>query len=199
MWQVYCKINILYVAITYFIFKCLDMKPFAKKQLLILLAGCFACFVPGKLQAQRLFFLYAHGLYANPVDKNFKNNNNYGAGVEGGAAVGWGKTFIVGTIGYTSFSASDKNTAGSTSYVPMKVGLRQYVFSKFIYLHGDIGVGKIKNDLYDYSPFSGDVGVGVKFAAFEAQLDYDGFTRKSPEPSGYASWIGIKAGFNLGL
>jgi hypothetical protein len=58
---------------------------------------------------------------------------------------------------------------------------------------------KVKNDLYDYSPFSGDVGVGVKFAAFEAQLDYDGFTRKSPEPSGYASWIGIKAGFNLGL
>ncbi|QEC67391.1 hypothetical protein FRZ67_08805 [Panacibacter ginsenosidivorans] len=175
------------------------MTPFAKKQLLILLAGCFACFVPGKLRAQKLFFLYAHGLYANPVDKNFKDNNKYGVGVEGGAAVGWGKTFIVGTVGYTSFSNSDKNTAGKTSYVPLKVGLRQYVFSKFIYLHGDVGAGKIKNDLYDYSAFSGDIGVGIKLTAFEVQLDYDGFTRKSPEPSGYASWIGIKAGFNLGL
>ena len=37
----------------------------------------------------------------------------------------------------------------------------------------------------------------VKLGMFEAQLDYDGFSRN--DPSGYASWIGIKAGINIGL
>jgi len=176
------------------------MTPFAKKQLIVLLlTGCFSGIVP-QVKAQRLFFIYAHGLYASPVDKNFKNGYNSGPGIEGGAAIGWGKTFIVGTVGYTSFSDKDNNTTGSTKYVPVKLGLRQYIFLKKIYVHGDLGIGRIKNNLYNnQSRFSGDVGVGAKLAGFEVQLDYDGFTRKSPEPSGYSSWIGVKAGFNFGL
>lgn len=171
---------------------------FKKKWTLLLLTGSLM-FLSEDTLAQKLFFIYAHGIYANPVDKNFKGNYSSGLGVEGGASVGWGKTFLVGTIGYTNFFDTDKNTAGNTTYVPLKLGLRQYVFSRLIYLHGDLGIGKIKNDLHDYSGFSGDVGVGAKFAGFEVQVDYDGFTRKSPETSGYSSWIGIKAGFNIGL
>lgn len=152
---------------------------------------------PMGLHAQRLFFIYGHGLYAMPVDKNFKEGYSSGIGAEAGAALGWNKTFIVGTIGYTSFFDKDNNPAGKTSYVPLKAGLRQYVFLKMIYLHGDLGIGNIKNDLTTDTRFSGDIGAGVKFGGFEAQLDYDGFTRK--DPSGYASWIGIKAGFNIGL
>jgi hypothetical protein len=189
-----------FVCCSNFIFKIHDMTPFAKKQLIVLLVTGFFFGIVPQVKAQRLIFIYAHGLYANPVDKNFKDNYNSGLGIEGGAAVGWGKTFIVGTVGYTSFFDSDKNTSGNISYVPLKIGLRQYIFSKFVYLHGDLGIAKIKNDLYNnQSRFSGDIGAGVKFTSFEMQLDYDGFTRKSPDVSGYSSWIGIKAGFNLGL
>lgn len=147
--------------------------------------------------AQHLFFLFGHGVWVSPADKNFNNNYQSGVGVEGGAAIGWNKTFIVGTIGYSSFPSGGSNTNGSLSYVPMKAGLRQYIFSKLLYLHGDVGIGKISDDKTSRSPFSGDIGAGVKFGIFEAQLDYDGFTRS--DPSGYASWFGIKAGINIGL
>ena len=66
-----------------------------------------------------------------------------------------------------------------------------------IYIHGDLGVGKIKNKVMSHSRFSGNIGAGLKFAGFEAELVYDGFTRENP--SGYASWIGIKAGISIGL
>lgn len=153
--------------------------------------------ITAKTSAQQLFFLFGHGVWANPSDKNFKDTHKTGLGVEGGAAIGWNKTFIVGTIGYSSFGADGPNTKGSLSYVPLKAGLRQYIFSKLIYLHGDLGIANIKDDGGSRSPFSGDIGAGVKFGMFEAQLDYDGFSRS--DPSGYASWIGIKAGINIGL
>lgn len=175
------------------------MTAFAKRQVLFLLLSFILCSTAQKLLAQKLFFLYAHGVYANPVDKNFKDGYHAGLGVEAGAAIGWNKTFIVGTAGYTSFSDKDNNATGNISYAPVKIGIRQYVFSKFIYVHGDLGIGKIKNDVLDDTRLSGNIGAGVKLAGFEVQLDYDGFIRKSPEASGYASWIGIKAGFNLGL
>lgn len=152
------------------------------------------------VNAQKLFSIFAHGLYASPVDKNFKGNYNSGLGVEGGVSIGFGKTFLVGTVGYTNFFNSDANKGGDLQYIPMKVGVRQYVFSKLIYLHGDLGIGRIKAENYNNeSRFSGDIGVGVKLTAFEVQLDYDGFTRRTPEPSGYSSWIGLKAGINLGF
>lgn len=176
------------------------MISIVRKPVKYLVLMCLLFCVCKNVQAQKLVFLYAHGLYANPLDKNFNNNYNSGIGVEGGAGLGWGKTFLVATIGYSSFSGSDKNTYGRVKYVPMKLGLRQYIFSKMIYLHGDLGIGRIKNDLYNnQSRFSGDFGAGVKFAGFEVQVDYDGFTRNTPEPSGYSSWIALKAGFNLGL
>lgn len=147
--------------------------------------------------AQQAFFLFGHGVYNMPSDKNFKNNYNAGVGVEGGAAIGWNKTFIVGTIGYSNFGNESGVAGGNISFVPYKIGLRQYIFSKLLYIHGDLGAATISNDDYKESRFSGDIGVGVKLGSFEAQLDYDGFTRS--EPSGYASWIGIKAGFAIGL
>lgn len=156
--------------------------------------------------AQRLVFLYAHGAYAAPLDKNFSNNFTTGLGAEGGAGIGWKKTFIVGTIGYTNFfhknvalidSVGPTISPSDLHYIPIKVGLRQYIFMKTIYLHGDVGLGNIKDKYASDTRFSGDIGAGVKFAGFEVQLDYDGFTRK--DPSGYASWIGVKAGFNIGL
>jgi len=150
-----------------------------------------------QLYAQHLVFIYAHALYAAPVDKNFKNNYTSGLGLEGGAAIGWNKTFLVGTIGYSNFFHESENLGGDLHYVPFKAGLRQYIFLKDLYIHGDLGIGKLNDKIGSDTQFSGDIGAGIKFAGLEVQLDYDGFTRS--DPSGYASWIGIKAGFNIGL
>lgn len=150
-----------------------------------------------QLNAQHLVFVYGHALYASPLDKNFQNGYNSGIGAEAGAGIGWKKTFLVGTIGYTNFFHKSIVEEGDLHFVPIKAGLRQYLFLKNLYIHGDVGLGTIKNKVTSDTRFSGDVGVGIKFVGLEAELDYDGFNRK--DPSGYASWIGIKAGFALGL
>jgi hypothetical protein len=150
-----------------------------------------------KLNAQHLILLFGHGIYATPTDKNFKTGYNTGLGAEAGGGVGWNKTFIVGTIGYSHFFKEGENSAGDVNIVPLKAGLRQYVFSKLIYIHGDLGVDKIKNKISSDSRFSADIGAGIKLPFFELQVDYDGYTRDNP--SGFASWIGFKAGFSFGL
>jgi opacity protein-like surface antigen len=168
---------------------------FGKKMLLLFITLFFAGV--GELNAQHLVFVFGHALYAPPVDKNFKNNYTSGLGVEGGAGIGWNKTFLVGTIGYSNFFHESGNDGGDLHYIPFKAGLRQYIFLKDLYIHGDVGLGKINDKTGSASRFSGDIGAGIKFAGLELQLDYDGFTRS--DPSGYASWLGIKAGFNIGL
>jgi hypothetical protein len=157
----------------------------------ILVAYC------NNLHAQHLVLLFGHGIYAAPEDKNLKNGYNTGLGAEAGAGIGRNKTFIVATIGYSHFFKENSNPAGDVSVVPLKAGLRQYVFSKLIYIHGDLGVDKITNKISSDSHFSGDIGAGIKFGIFELQLDYDGYTRD--DPAGFSSWVGFKAGFAFGL
>src|SRR6266496_2980570 len=149
------------------------------------------------LQDNRFVFLFGHAVYAAPAEKNLKDGYNTGLGAEAGAGVGWNKTFLQATIGYSHFFKQGDNSAGDISIVPFKAGLRQYVFSKMIYVHGDLGMDKIADKITSEGRFSGDIGAGIKFAGFEVQLDYDGYTRSNP--SGFASWIGFKAGFAIGL
>jgi hypothetical protein len=164
---------------------------------LLLVSGCF---LPVRLPAQKLFFLFAHGQYAGPVDSYFNHNYNAGWGVEGGAAIGTGNTFLIGTIGYTSFSAASGNSLGNESYVPIKGGLRHYLLvGKILFMQVDAGVANIKNQVVNSTRFSGDLGMGVKLGPFEVMAVYDGFARPDSETSGYSSWIGIKAGARLGL
>ncbi|HTQ65329.1 MAG TPA: hypothetical protein VMI12_11050 [Puia sp.] len=173
-----------------------------KKLNFILIIICISTiFLPRSLSAQKLIFLFGHLQYALPVDNYFKNNYDHGLGVEGGAGFGTGRTFLVGTIGYTSFSNTAKNsTYGSTSYVPIKVGLRHYLFvGKILFLSVNAGVGLINNNVQNSSRFSGDIGLGLTLGPFEIIADYDGYTRTSAENSGYSSWIGIKGGVRFGL
>ena len=151
-------------------------------------------------QAQKLFFLFAHGQYASPVDANFKNNYSYGLGVEGGVGIGTGKTFFMGTTGYTFFNDRSGHDAGNLTYVPLKIGVRHYLLvAKILYLQADAGVATIHNKSTGSttSRFSGDIGAGVKLGPLEVGMSYDGFSRS--DPSGYASWISFKAGWRLGL
>ncbi len=164
----------------------------------VLLGFCLLVLM-NTVHAQKLVFLFGHAVYGTPSDKNFKDNYKYGLGIEAGAGLGWEKTFIIGTSGFSEFKSADGNMLGHIVLIPVKLGLRQYVFSKMIYLHGDFGIMNIKykNASTSESKFSGDFGAGVKLAGFELQMDYDGFSRS--DPSGYASWISLKAGFAIGL
>ncbi|HEX4850617.1 MAG TPA: hypothetical protein VFV08_07420, partial [Puia sp.] len=127
------------------------------------------------------------------------HNYNYGLGAEGGAGIGTGRTFFVATLGYSSFSAVSDSKYGSTSYVPIKGGIRHYLPGKILFVNADLGVAHIKNNLANSSRFSADFGLGVKLGPFEVMANYDGYARTSVENSGYSSWIGIKAGFHFGL
>ena len=157
-------------------------------------------FSNGKAYSQKLVFLFGHVIYGIPVDNYFKNNYNYGAGVEGGVGIGTGRTFLTGTIGYSSFITPSSNHYGNTSYVPIKGGLRHYLFvGKILFINVDAGAGLIKNSIVNYTSFSGDLGIGVKLGPTEIIAQYNGFTRSGFENSGYSSWIEIKAGMRFGL
>jgi hypothetical protein len=168
-----------------------------KKIILRFVASTMFAIYCNNLKAQHVILLYGHGIYATPTDKNFKRGYNTGVGIEGGGGIGWNKTFIIGTIGYTHFFKESDNSAGDAGIVPFKAGLRQYIFSKLIYIHGDVGIDKIKNKISSDSRFSADIGAGIRLGLLELQIDYDGFTRD--DPSGFASWVGFKAGFAFGL
>lgn len=173
------------------------MKNYLGKKLIFSLFILSAAGFFNNLQAQRLVFLFGHAVYSSPAGGSFKDNYKYGAGAEAGVGVGLlGKTFFTGTLGYTSFVHSSSNSSGNISYVPIKAGIRHYLFAKILFIHGDLGVGIINNKNADKSStkFSGDIGAGVKLAGLEILADYDGF---AGTPSG--SWIEIKAGFNFGL
>jgi hypothetical protein len=151
------------------------------------------------VQAQKLFFLFAHGQYLTPIDKDLKNAYNFGAGAEGGAGIGLGKTFLTGTIGYSVFDAKKGTGLSNLTMVPMKLGLRHYFLPmNLIYIHADAGVVNLKAKGSDsQSRFTGDIGAGVKLGPLEAGIAYDGFSKK--DPSGYASWLAFKVGWRMGL
>jgi hypothetical protein len=161
---------------------------------ILLLAGMY-----NSAQAQKLFFVFAHGQYAAPLQNSFKHDYNYGLGAEAGAGVSLGsKTFFTGTIGYTVFNSPSKEIS-NLIYVPMKLGFRKYFLpANLIFIHADAGVAHINDKTTDSKStrFSGDVGAGVKLGPFEMGLAFDGFAK---EGSGYASWVAVKAGWRFGL
>jgi hypothetical protein len=174
------------------------MKNKLHRRITILLTS-FAMINSNPVHAQKIVFLFGHVLYAVPVDQNFEKNYGYGLGVEGGIGLGGGRTFIVGTIGYSSFTAFSTNPYGKLSYVPLKVGIRHYLLAgKLLFVNADAGMGVVQNQLFNGSRFSADIGLGVKLGPFELLAAYDGYTNTSGV-SGYSSWIGIKAGMTFGF
>jgi len=158
----------------------------------------FSVFFAGKATAQRLVFLFGHGVYSVPAGTNFKNAYRFGLGGEVGVGVGLlGKTFITGAVGYTDFVHSSSSEMGNLQYTPVKVGIRHYLLARVLFVHGDLGPGFFKQNKVDnkFTKFTGDIGVGVKLAGLEVSADYDGILGSNPS----GSWFALKAGFNFGL
>ena len=148
-------------------------------------------------QAQKLFFIFAHGQYSSPLQNTFKDNYNYGLGGEAGIGIGPGKTKITGTVGYHFFNSPAGHEASDLTVVPMKLGIRRYILpANLIYLHADAGVANIKeNGSERTSGFTADVGAGVKLGPLEVGIAYDGFNYQDA----FRSFIAFKAGWRLGL
>ncbi|HWB25526.1 MAG TPA: hypothetical protein VG738_08590 [Chitinophagaceae bacterium] len=174
------------------------MKNYHHSKVITLLIFFAATFTFNSLKAQKLVFLFGHAVYSTPAGSAFKDAYNFGAGGEAGVGVGLlGKTFFTGTVGYTDFFHSSANSSGNLSYIPVKAGIRHYLFAKMLFIHGDIGAGFIKENKINYSATkaTGDLGVGIKLAGLELLADYDGFLGNNPS----GSWFGFKAGFSFGL
>lgn len=146
-------------------------------------------------QAQKLFFVFAHGVYASPVQSDFKNNYSYGLGAEGGVGLGTGKTFFTGTVGYTFFNARPEAT-GNLTYAPMKLGVRRYFLpGNLLFIHADGGVANIKvKGGSSYSRLTGDVGAGAKLGPLDVGVAYNAFAGDD-----HASWLEFKVGWKFGL
>lgn len=144
-------------------------------------------------------FVYAHALGGLPMDKSSKNRYSAGLGAEAGLQYALNNTLVGGSVGYTNFfQKNDTLVTGDLSYIPVRVGIRQNLAELF-YIHGDAGIGFVKNKGSDNADtrFAFDVGGGVRFNALELELNVDAF--KEIKPNGWSSWIGIRAGYRIGF
>ncbi len=146
--------------------------------------------------------IYIHALYATAIDNSSQLLYNGGAGGVVGILVGEKNTRFNASIGYNHFFADNgTNHLGDESYVPVKIGIRQYIplTMHFLFVQGDAGIGFVNNSKISdsHSPFAFDIGAGVKIAAFEAALILDNFHEIPPE--GISSWLTFQVGINLGL
>jgi hypothetical protein len=148
--------------------------------------------------------IYVHALYAAPFDSHTGDFYNGGGGGEAGILAGKKSTRFTGSLGYSRFFAEDDmNPLGDETFIPVKVGLRQYLplTFNFVFLQADAGIGFIRHAHTDdtNSPFTYDLQGGVKFAAFEATIGWDTFHVNDATGAGWSSWFTVKAGINFGF
>jgi hypothetical protein len=146
--------------------------------------------------------LYVHGLYAAALNTHSADRYSGGLGANAGLTLGSKNSRAVFSLGYTDFFAkhdSPDHALGDETYIPAKIGLRQYlpVTLHTVFIQGDVGVGFIgyKNTSDTKSRFAADIGAGAHFGAFEAAVSFDAFK----QPDYWSSWVNLQLGFNIGI
>src|SRR4051794_3142332 len=81
-------------------------------------------------------------IYSIPQGQ-FADRYKFGFGGEVYAGVGWGSTFLIGTIGAARFE-KQSSVSNSISTVPLKIGLRKYLLLKRLFINGDLGSTSVK-------------------------------------------------------
>ena len=135
-------------------------------------------------------------LYARPKG-DFKEAYNFGGGGEVFGGAGLGKTFIIGTAGFSAFASRSGAHSGTLTYVPLKIGLKHYLFKKIVFVNADLGIAAVKNKNFSASRFTRGIGFGGKLFGLEAALYYDGWKNKNAP--GFSNSINIKAGWSFSL
>jgi hypothetical protein len=135
-------------------------------------------------------------LYSMPkgdFDKAYK----FGIGGEAYAGVGWGQTFLIGTVGYSGYQPESGNSAGTLNYIPVKLGLKQFFLMKRLFINADLGIASVKNKNMSESAFTRGIGAGVRLLGMEAGLYYDGFKIKNAD--GFSNSLNAKLGWSFSL
>lgn len=157
-------------------------------------------FLPGIIAHAQIkkpgIILGGYLLYAKPQG-DFNKAYNFGGGGEVFGGAGLGKTFIIGTAGFSAFKLKSGIRSGTLTYVPLKMGLRQYLFKKIVFVNADLGIALVKNNDFNASRFIRGIGFGAKLLGLEAGLYYDGWKNKNVP--GFSNNIDFKAGWSFSL
>ncbi len=130
---------------------------------------------------------------------NFANENKFGVGGEISGGIGTGKTFLVATLGTSSFFVDNKIAASNLTIKPVKVGIRQFFLVKRIFINGDLGMASVKDKTTGSSQnrFTRGIGAGVRLFGLEGGLYYGGW--KSINTTGFSNSVQVKIGWGMVL
>ncbi len=135
-------------------------------------------------------------IYAKPKG-DFAKTYNFGGGGEVFGGVGISKTFIIATTGFSQFKAASDNHLGALNYTPFKIGVRQFILGKILFINADLGRATVKNKTFNETRFTRGFGFGAKLLGLQAALYYDGWKNKNA--GGFSNSVNIKLGWGLSL
>ena len=135
-------------------------------------------------------------VYANPKG-DFANAYKFGGGGEVFGGIGVGKTFVVATAGLSKFKAQSSGHSGGLTYTPVKIGVRQFILGKILFINADLGRATVKNKTINATRFTRGFGVGAKLFGLQAALYYDGWKNKNER--GFSNSVNVKVGWGLSL
>lgn len=135
-------------------------------------------------------------IYSTPKE-DFRKAFKFGGGGEVFGGVGVGKTFIIATAGQSKFRPQSSSHSGSVTYTPFKIGVRQFILGKSVFINADLGRATVKSETFNQMCFTRGIGIGVKLLGLQAALYYDGW--KNKEASGFSNSTNIKVGWGLSL
>ncbi len=118
-------------------------------------------------------------LYAKPKS-SFAKAYSAGVGAEIKGGIGLGNTYLIATTGYSVFAPRSGNKDGMLSCTPLKIGVKQYLLAKRIFINGNVGNVKIKSKNIEgiENRFSADIGAGVRILGLEAGIYYDAWKNR---------------------
>ena len=139
-------------------------------------------------------------VFSKPIG-NFSNEVNFGAGAAVFGGIAWEKTSLFATTGYRVLSDGWCLCNNLLEYVPVKVGVKQFVSAKTMYVQGDLGIASVKSGGVVQSSFAADIGVGLQLSKFQLGLFYETFTRRIyyEQNSSNANSFNAKIGFDFSV
>lgn len=145
--------------------------------------------------------LFANGAYASPSNDEMKKAYKNGVAVEFGGGIGFGKTMLVGTIGYQAYSNISNLSGipnGTLKVNPLKIGIRQTIIGPlFVLGNGGVAIQSYSKSDAKSSNFIYELGGGLKLGLFEFQLTHNSW--KQPGASANSSALLFKGGLAFKL
>jgi hypothetical protein len=129
----------------------------------------------------------------------FADRYKFGFGGEVYAGVGWGSTYLIGTLGITKYE-KQSSVSNAISTVPFTIGLRKYLLLKRLFINGDLGSTSIKFGNSSTNAFTAGFGGGLRLLGLEVALYYNAMKNTYLEsPKGYSNSVNVKIGWNFTL